>query len=154
MIRELGVNANKFTPAYLTAAVEMITGMGAVAGNDGTFKLPTQETADGIRFVEKEREVSGIYASQTDLDDYFDKFVTVKQGNFAKLITPMAYEVYAVDQYDTAIEASNVGKRLAVGTDGKWKIATVASRFVFNGFYQDGAHKLIEIGVMDTAASN
>ena len=150
MIRELGVHSTKYTPANMTAAVAMVTGMG-VQISDGTIILPAAETAEDIYFLEKERTVDGIYASVNNLDDYFEQFVNVKAGEYAKILKPVAGEIYGVDQYADALADSDKGKRVAVGTDGKWKAATVASAYVFDGFVMDGTHKLAQIRVTDTA---
>ena len=64
MIRELGVHSTKYTPANMTAAVAMVTGMGAqISVADGNVILPAAEAASDIYFVEKERTVNGIYAA-------------------------------------------------------------------------------------------
>lgn len=155
MIRELGVHSTKYTPANMTAAVAMVTGMGAqISVADGNVILPAAEAASDIYFVEKERTVEGIYAALTDFDDYFDQFVNVKAGEFVKIIKPLAGELYGVDQFADALKDSDKGKRLSVGTDGKWAVAKVASPFVFEGFVMDGTHKLAQIRVSDTAAAN
>lgn len=155
MIRELGVHSTKYTPANMTAAVAMVTGMGAqISVADGNVILPAAETASDIYFVEKERNVEGIYASVTNLDDYFEQFVNVAAGEFVKLEKPVAGELYGVDQFVAALADGDKGKRLAVGTDGKWKVATVVSPYVFEGFVMDGTHKLAQIRVSDVAASN
>nr|DAM63816.1 MAG TPA: hypothetical protein [Caudoviricetes sp.] len=155
MIRELGVHSTKYTPANMTAAVAMVTGMGAqIKVADGTVILPAAEAASDIYFVEKERTVEGIYASITNLDDYFDPFVNVKAGDFVKIIKPVAGELYGVDQFSDALADGDKGKRLSVGVDGKWAVAKVASPFVFEGFVMDGTHKLAQIRVSDTAVAN
>lgn len=156
MIRELGTVSNKYTPANYTAAAELVTGMGVqIDVATGKAILPKSESADGIYFVEKERIATGMYAGVTNLDDYFEQFVTIAEGDFVKMIAPMNGELYAVDQYGETVTDEAKGKRLAVGTDGKWTVATdAASRFVFDGFYTDGVHKLAQIRVTDTAVAN
>ena len=147
MIRELGVHSTKYTPANMTAAVAMVTGMGAqIKVADGTVILPEAETASDIYFVEKERTV--------DFDDYFNQFVNVKAGEFVKIIKPLAGELYGVDQFADALKDGDKGKRLSVGVDGKWAVAKIASPFVFEGFVMDGTHKLAQIRVSDTASAN
>ena len=155
MIRELGVHSTKYTPANMTAAVAMVTGMGAqISVADGNVILPDAEAASDIYFVEKERTVNGIYAALTDFDDYFDQFVNVKAGDFVKIIKPVAGELYGVDQFADALVAGDKGKRLSVGTDGQWAVAKGASPYVFEGFVMDGSHKLAQIRVSDTAVAN
>ena len=60
---------------------------------------------------------------------------------------------FAVDQVSTA-DAPVKGKRVSVGTDGLWRNATVASRYLYSEDYVDNGHKLIKIEVLDTAATN
>lgn len=157
MIRELMVNVAKNVPAGYSAHVAMVTGMGVlVDASAGKLKLPAAETAENIYFLEKEREVTGIYAGVTNLDDYFEQFVNVKSGELAKAIPAYVGEQYGTDQYDTAMTKTDIGKVLSVGTDGKWKLATagVASRYELADFQTDGTHTLAVIRVLDTAKTN
>ena len=157
MIRELMVNVAKNVPANYSAAAAMVTGMGVTIDfATGTLALPSAETAEGIHFLEKERTVEGIYASLTDFDDYFEQFVNVKEGEFAEAIPAYAGEMYGTDQYDTSVKAEAIGKRLAVGADGKWKVAStnVESRFILAGMQTDGTHTLAMIAVTDATGKN
>ena len=156
MIRELQVNVAKNIPATYTAKADMITGMGVTIDEKaGQVAFPTAATGANVFLVERERELTGLKASLTDLDDYDTDFVTAKAGTFVTLRTPYAGERYAVDQFDTgAEEEDNIGKPIVVGTDGKWELATSgSSRFVSGGSYQDGTHTLLIIQVMPDAVA-
>lgn len=153
MVRELQVNVAKNIPATHIADVEMVTGMGAQINltADAHAILPAAVSSENIYMVEREREVTGMKASLTDIDDYDIDFVTVKADTPVKLIPMYSGERYGTDQYkDADIVDSNIGKPLAVGTDGKWMLATSESRYVLAGTMQDGTHKLAVIRVMDT----
>ena len=143
MIRELMVNGAKNIPANYAAKVAMVTGMGVqVDHKAGQVKFPDAATAEGIEMVAHEFIPEGIYASQTNFDDY-DKMVTEIEAG----------ELYGTDQYkaDDAQDA-NVGKLLEVNTDGKWQVATTGtSRFEFAGVMDDNGHKLIMISVLPEA---
>lgn len=152
MLRELQGNVAKNVPAEYTAKVDMMTGMGVqIDSKDGVLTLPETATAENVYFLEKERVAEGVYAGVTDLSDYFEQFVTVKAGEFAKAVPPYTGEIYGTDQYDAALTEDDIGKTLAVGTDGKWSAAASASRFELIGFQQDGGHSLAKIRVLDTA---
>lgn len=152
MLRELQVNVAKNVPAEYTAKVDMMSGMGVqIDSKDGVLTLPETATAENIYFLEKERVAEGVYAGVTDLSDYFEQFVAVEAGEFAKAIPAYTGEIFGTDQYDTALTEGDIGKMLAVGTDGKWTAAAAASRFEFIGFQPDGSHILAKIRVLDTA---
>ena len=71
MIRELMVNGAKNIPANYAAKVDMVTGMGVqVDHKAGQVKFPDAATAEGIEMVAHEFIPEGIYASQTNFDDY------------------------------------------------------------------------------------
>ena len=158
MLRILMDHDQKSAPADCKAAAAVATGMGVIADRTAkTFAVPTAETASNIYVVNKERIPQGIYAAQTNFSDYFEQFNDVAKDEYAPLYNFDFGEKFAVDAYDQAITESDVGKRLAVGTDGKWKVATVAtvaSKYKFGGFYQDVNHKLIAIEVCDDAVAN
>ena len=147
MIRELMVNGAKNIPANYAAKVAMVTGMGVqVDHKAGQVKFPDAATAEGIEMVAHEFIPEGIYASQTNFDDY-DKMVTeIKEGVLVKRVPLYAGELYGTDQY------TNIGKLLEVNTDGKWQVATTGtSRFEFAGVMDDNGHKLIMISVLPEA---
>lgn len=152
MLRELQVNVSKNVPATYTAKVNMVTGMGVQLkfGSDMQIIMPASNTDDNIYFLEREREVTGLKASLTDIDDYDTDFVTVKAGTRAQLITPYPGEFYGTDQVKTGdLIDGNIGKAVAPGTDGKWTVLTSgSSRFVMTEIMQDGTHKLAVIHVL------
>lgn len=154
MIRELMVNGAKNIPANYAAKVAMVTGMGVqVDHKAGQVKFPDAATAEGIEMVAHEFVPEGIYASQTNFDDY-DKMVTeIKEGVLVKRVPLYAGELYGTDQYKAAdAQDTNIGKLLEVNTDGKWQVATTGtSRFEFAGVMDDNGHKLIMISVLPEA---
>ena len=102
MIRELMVNGAKNIPANYAAKVAMVTGMGVqVDHKAGQVKFPDAATAEGIEMVAHEFIPEGIYASQTNFDDY-DKMVTkIEAGVLVKRVPLYAGELYGTDQYKT-----------------------------------------------------
>lgn len=155
MLRELQVNVGKNVPATYTVKVDMVTGMGVQLnlGSDSVSPeiiLPTSNADDNIYFLEREREVTGLKTSLTDIDDYDTDFVTAKKGTYAQLITPYPGEFYGTDQVTTGdLKAANIGKAIAPNTDGKWKVlSSGSSRFVLSGIMQDGTHQLAIIHVL------
>lgn len=100
MIRELMVNGAKNIPANYAAKVDMVTGMGVqVDHKAGQVKFPDAATAEGIEMVAHEFIPEGIYASQTNFDDY-DKMATeIKAGVLVKRVPLYAGELYGTDQY-------------------------------------------------------
>ena len=157
MIRELMVNVAKNIPAIYTAKTAMVTGMGVqIDLSKKQLILPAEETAENIYFVEKERVPEGIYAGVANLSDYFEQFVKVKEGEFAKAIPNYEGEMYGTDQYDDSVVQSAVDKYLAVGTDGKWKVASasISSCYKLAGFQADGVNKIAQIVKLADAGQN
>lgn len=154
MIRELQVTKDK--PAnsmYKSGEEKIVTGM-AVIKNEAnkTFEFASAETAADLFFVDKERVPSGINAARGDMSDYDEDFTTLKENEFGKLIAYYAGERFAVDQY---VESELVeGVRVSAGVDGKLAKSTIASKYVFKGFFDDNGHKLAIIEVSDTAVAN
>lgn len=154
MLRELQVTMNKPANAmYKSGESEIITGM-AVVKNESkkTFEFASAETASDLYFVDKERVPSGRNAALENMSDYDEDFVTLKENEFGKLIAYYVGERIATDQY---VEDGLVdGVRVSAGIDGKITKATVASRYIFKGFFDDNGHKLAVIEVSDTASTN
>lgn len=154
MIRELQVTKDK--PAnsmYKSGEEKIVTGM-AVIKNEAnkTFEFASAETAADLFFVDKERVPSGINAARGDMSDYDEDFTTLKENEFGKLIAYYVGERFAVDQY---VESELVeGVRVSAGVDGKLAKSTIASKYVFKGFFDDNGHKLAIIEVSDTAVAN
>lgn len=151
-------NDMKSVLASFTAGSVMATGMGVVKDEvAGKATFPATETADGIFFVDKARYPSGLKASLTDFSDYDEDFNTVAEGDKVLLVHADETDKMATDAYDaTGLVAANVGKYVAVGTDGKWVIAkaATASHFVFRGLYTDAGHTLAIIERVETAGKN
>lgn len=151
MLRELQVTMNKPANAmYACAETEAKTGM-AVVKNEAakTFGFAGSETATNLFFVDKERVPSGVNAGRANLSDYTDEFVTVANGEKAKLIAYYVGERFATDAV-TGIDALNVGDKLAAGTDGMLVKTVGTSKYVFAGIYMDAnAHKLALVEVVD-----
>ena len=146
MIRELMVNGAKNIPANYAAKVAMVTGMGVqVDHKAGQVKFPDAATAEFIP--------EGIYASQTNFDDYDEMVTEIEAGVLVKRVPLYAGELYGTDQYkDGDAQDTNIGKLLEVNTDGKWQVATTGtSRFEFAGVMDDNGHKLIMISVLPEA---
>lgn len=152
MLRELQVHEQKAVNAQYKAAKAMVTGMGVVLNHaDGTVKFADADTVDGFYFVNKERVPTGVDAARTEISDYDEIYVNVAANEFVKLQAPVVGERYGTDQYvEATLEA---GKPVALGTDGKFKIAGEASRYVCAGFQMDGSHKLLIISVEAKAVS-
>ena len=155
MVRELISQEGKIAPADCKAAAAVATGMGVVIDRVAkTFAVPTAATAANIYVAHKERIPTGIYAGELNLSDYFEQFNEIKKDELAPLWKYDAADVFAVDQYASALADADIGKTLHVGTDGKWAVATAASIYKFDGWYMDNGHKLAKIEVLDTAVAN
>ena len=155
MLRELINHGGKAAETTYVAASEMKTGMGVVKTIDGTATFPEEATSDNIFIVDKERIPTGVNAGRTNLSDYETEFNTVAQGDRVKLCEYGFGEKFATSEYADGLADGDAGKTLAVGTDGKWAVATDASIYRFEGFYMDaGAHKLAKIAVLRDAVAN
>lgn len=155
MVREIMAHEGKIAPADCKAAAAVSTGMGVVIDRaNKTFAVPTAATSANIFVVHKDRTPTGIYAGVQNLSDYFEQFNEVAKDEFAPLWKYEAGDVFAVDAYAAALADGDIGKTLAVGTDGKWAVASAASIYKFAGWYMDVGHKLAKIEVLDTAVAN
>lgn len=159
MIRELFMHEGKDAPACCKATQACKTGMGVVVDFDTlSFDFPASATGDNIYVVHKDRKPNAADAAiYADYSDYFDGFNTVAAGELVPLYTYCHGEAFATDAYDTAsLTAANKGKRVVVGTDGKWTLATstATSRYIFTKLHDDAGHTLAWITVADAAAAN
>lgn len=154
MLRELQVTMNKPANAmYKSGEDKIVTGMAVVKNETNkTFEFASAEAVADLFFVDKERIPSGRNATVENMSDYEEDFVTLKENEFGKLIAYYAGERIATDQFteDGLVD----GVRVSVGTDGKIMKATVASKYIFKGFYDDNGHKLAIVEVSDTAVAN
>lgn len=156
MLRSVIEHGGKSAPAHMKVTTPAATGMGVVIAN-GALTLPAEETAADLYFLQKARVLTGTDAARSEVSDYLAAFNTFAANELAIAENYDFGEEFATDQYDaTSITAENAGKRVAVGTDGKVKVATagVASKYVLVGLYNDGSHVLAHIRVSDTAAAN
>lgn len=156
MLRELQVTMNKPANAQYKSGETgvLVTGMAVLKNEaDGTFELPTEETAADLFFLDKERVPTGINAARSDMSDYDKDFTNIAPDEFAKMIAYYVGERFAIDQY---AEGLADGDRLAAGTDGKMKKAGsgIASKYIYRGIHNDNGHELAIIEVSDTPAAN
>lgn len=156
MLRNYITRDEKTAPADCKTSGAYATGMGVTRNLVAkTATIPASETADNLFVLQKARYATGVYAGIADLSDWLPEFNTFAAGEYCVCTPFQPTEVFGTDQYDTTgLVAGNVGKYVAVGTDGKWKIATVSSRYVFRGLVTEGTHTLARIEVMDTAGTN
>lgn len=118
--------------------------------------LETFDTADRTNAKARNKKIIVQYAGVANLSDYFEQFVKVKEGEFAKAIPNYEGEMYGTDQYDDSVVESAVDKYLAVGTDGKWKVASasISSCYKLAGFQADGVNKIAQIVKLADAGQN
>ncbi len=153
MVRNV-FKGNPVSRTNYKAETDLTVGMGVVRNYENkTAGFPAAETADDIYIVDKERVPVGEACARTDFSDYEEMFQKVTKGDTVKICKYAPGTAFAVDAVSTA-DAPVKGKRVAVGTDGLWKVATVASRYLYTEDYIDNGHKLIKIEVLDTAATN
>lgn len=152
MLREYQTILHKNIDSQYKASVDMSTGMGVIKDySDKEVGFPSAETADGIFLVTKERIARGIKAGM-ELSDYDEEYTSVKKDEFVKLVAYQTGEAFGTDQYIATGLA--VGDAVAVGTDGKWKKATVPSKYIFTGEVLDGSKTLARIEVTNSPKTN
>lgn len=150
MLREFRTNCAAAPQANLKADVAMKTGMGVIKDEaTGKVKLPTSATAKGIFVVQKAPVATGIYAGQTNFSDYFEQFHNVEKDEPVVATYFLTDDVFGTDQYADAITASTAAGYVEVGTDGKWKTASGATRYYFTGLVNDNGHTLARIRVVE-----
>lgn len=157
MVRDFIINGAKAPDAMYKAKVEMVTGMGVVKEDSTTDKfanITDAETVADIFIVDKERVPTGLNCARGDVSDYDYDFVKIKANEMVSLDKYHAGEKFGTDQYDSTITQS-----LAIDTRVAWKAgyitkATIASPYVFKGFYNDNGHMLAQIAVSDASVAN
>ncbi len=156
MIRDMRRNGAQPKDTMRKAGVDMVTGMGVVKAENKTVVFPTAETATNVYVATKERIPTGLNCSRTDMSDYDKDFVNIKSGEPMGLERYTDGEKFATDQYVAADFAEGVadGFAVSVGTDGLWKKATVASKYVYAGPHDDNGHRLVMIRVENEAVTN
>lgn len=153
MLRDIIVNTGTAAPATYKTSDACATGMGVIKDlTAGTVAFPSEETATDICLLQKSRIATGCLAARSEHSDYETEFNTFKKGELCVLYTYDIGESFATDQY--TLEDGDEGKYVAVGTDGKWVVATVESKYKFVKFYNDAGHKLALIEVVETVGSN
>lgn len=154
MLRELQVTMHKPANAqYKSGEAKVMTGMAVVKDEvNKTFGFAGTATADDLFFVDAERIPTGLNTIRTNISDYDPDFTELAQGEFGKLIAYYVGERIATDQVVMAGLA--VGDRLMAGTDGKLVKATVASRYIYQGEFDDAGHTLAIVEVSDIAKTN
>lgn len=157
MIRDIRRNGAQPKDTMHKAEVAMVTGMGVVIKDASTVKLPAAETASNIYVATQERVPHGVNAARTDMSDYDEDFVKIKEGDFLGLENYTDGEKFATDQFKAEdFESVSDGMAVSVGTDGEWQkaTATVASKYVYEKDLADNGHKLIIIRVEKDAVKN
>lgn len=158
MLRDFIINGAKAPDAMHKAKVAMVTGMAVVKEDTNTDKfanVTADETVADIYFVDKERIPTGVNAARGDMSDYDPDFVNISANEFVSLDKYAPGEKFGTDQYETAdfTAETAIDTRVAFKA-GKAIKATVASPYVFKGFHDDNGHKLVQIEVSDTTATN
>ena len=156
MLREFMVNSVEIAPTNYTATANFVTGAPVTVDvSTGEVKaVGSTETATDLYVVDKERYPEGVYAGLTNLSDYHEGFNTVKENEKVKLCAyGIPSDSFGTTEYDSNITQSALNKRVAA-KNGKWTVATVASKYIFAGFVNDNGHQLAKIVVSDTATTN
>lgn len=158
MIRDFIINGAKAPDAMHKAKVDMVTGMAVVKEDSATDKyanVTADETVTDIYFVDKERVPSGVNAARGDMSDYDEDFVNIKADEMVSLDKYAPGEKFGTDQFDDTSLVSDTAVNTRVSYKaGKAMKATIASPYVFKGFYNDNGHTLALISVSDTAVAN
>lgn len=156
MLRDLIVNAQDAAIAGYTVTTAAATGMGVVITDEDekTVGLPEAETAVDVFVLQKARVPEGLNCARTDFSDYDPDFNTFAADEQVVLYKYDIGERFAVDAFAAALTDSDKGKKVAVGTDGKWAVATGASKYVFYGMMNDNGHMLAKIKVVEDTTAN
>ena len=157
MLREIMTHSHKAADATYKADAAMRTGMGVVKNfTDHTADLPTAASSANLFFVQKARVPKGVNAALTNMSDYHEDFNAVEEGELVVLYSFDAGEQFATDAAVTTLTDSDIGKALAVGTDGKFALAakSTSSHYVYRGKYNDAGHILCWVEVMDTPVAS
>ena len=156
MLRDLIVNAQDAAIAGYTVTTAAATGMGVVITDEDekTVGLPEAETAVDVFVLQKAKVPEGLNCARTDFSDYDPDFNTFAADEQVVLHKYDIGERFAVDAFAAALTDSDKGKKVAVGTDGKWKVATGASKYVFYGMMNDNGHTLAKIKVVEDTTAN
>jgi len=159
MLRDLIVNGQDAAIADFGIGTAAATGMGVVVDSEATktVKLPAAETATDVFVLQKAHVLTGINCAKEIVSDYDTEYNTFAAGDKVVLNKYDIGEYFGTDAFASGLLATDAGKKLSVGTDGKWKVATastVTSKYVFCGFIMDNGHKLAKIKVVEDTTAN
>ncbi len=149
MLRQLQTVNRKNADAMLTAGEAMKVGMMVVKDPaNGEVVLPSAATSSNVFFVTKEKIPTGLLSVQGEQSEYLADFNDIAEGEEVVLITPVAGERYATDQFTAA--NLQVGYPVHVGTDGKiFRIWEGTSTMIYGGSYDDNGHTLAKIDIIE-----
>ena len=138
-------------PTFYKVDTAAKTGMGVVTDDaNNTVGFPTTENGTDVWILDKERIPTGVNTARGEMSDYDEDFVNIAADELVKLRRyALGLGEFGTDQYVDGTYAP--GTRVAVGTDGKWKTATVPSLYTAVGIYNDNGHNLLQIKVNNTA---
>lgn len=158
MLRDLIVNGQDAAIAGYKVAAAAATGMGVVISDEATktVAFPGSATATDIFVLYKSKVPTGINCAKTEFSDYDPEFNTFEAGEQCILRKYDIGERFAVDAYASGLVAGDAGKKVNVGTDGKWAVAgaNATSKYVFLGFVTDNGHQLARIKVVEDTTAN
>ena len=158
MLRDLLVNGQDAAIAGYKVAAAAATGMGVVISNESTktVAFPESATATDIFLLYKSKVPVGLECAKTEFSDYDTAFNTLAANEQVILRKYEVGERFATDQYASGLVATDAGKKVNVGTDGKWAVGATSapSKYVFLGFVMDNGHKLARIKVVEDTTGN
>ena len=159
MLRDIIVNGQDAAIADFKIGTAAATGMGVVVDSEAnkTVKLPAAETATDVFVLQKAHVPTGLNCAKEIFSDYDPEFNTFAANDYVVLNKYYVGEYFATDAYASGLLATDAGKKLSVGTDGKWKVATastVTSKYVFCGFVTDNGHQLAKVKVVEDTTAN
>ena len=152
------INGAKAPDAMHKAKVDMTTGMAVIKEDSDTDKfanVTSDESVKNLFFINKERIPTGTNAAKVDMSDYDPDFTGVKANEYVTLEKYSPGEVFCTDQYDN----ESVTAETAINTrisfkNGEAMVSTIASPFIFKGFFNDNGHTLVKIEVADDMSTN
>jgi len=152
MLRQLQTVNRKNADAMLTAGEAMKVGMMVIKDlANGEVVLPSAATSSNVFFVTKEKIPTGLLSVQGEQSEYLTDFNDIAEDEEVVLITPVAGERYATDQFTAA--NLQVGYPVHVGTDGKiFRIWEGTSTMLYGGSYDDNGHTLAKIDIIEATA--
>jgi hypothetical protein len=152
MLRQLQTVNRKNADATLVAGEAMKVGMMVVKDlANGEVVLPSAATSSNVFFVTKEKIPTGLLSVQGEQSEYLASFNDIAEDEEVVIITPVAGERYATDQFVAA--NLQVGYPVHVGTDGKiFRIWEGTSSMLYGGSYVDNGHTLAKVDIIEATA--